>query len=292
MATAGLTGAGLGAGALAYALWEAHRFRVRVHRIPALAPGAGRLRILQLTDIHLTPRQTDKVEWIRTLPDLEPDFLILTGDLLAHMDSVPHLSRALEPLRGIPGVFVFGSNDYWAPKPINPLKYFDTRREIRMTTPRLPTEDLRVALIEAGWTDLNNTRSRARIRGLPIDLRGVDDPHIQLDEYASVAGPFDPDAALRLAVTHAPYLRVLDPMADDGADLIIAGHTHGGQVCVPGYGPLVTNCDLDTRRARGVSVHRRAALHVSPGLGTSPYAPVRMACPPEASLLELVAREA
>lgn len=80
-------------------------------------------------------------------------------------------------------------------------------------------------------------------------------------------------------------------MAADGADLIIAGHTHGGQVCVPGYGALVTNCDLDPARAKGLSSHEGAALHVSAGLGTNPYAPVRLACPPEATMLHLLPRE-
>ena len=78
-------------------------------------------------------------------------------------------------------------------------------------------------------------------------------------------------------------------MAYDGHDLIMTGHTHGGQVCVPFYGALVTNCDLDTRRAKGLSKHsaggRTAWLHVSAGVGTSPYAPIRFACPPEATLL-------
>jgi uncharacterized protein len=80
-------------------------------------------------------------------------------------------------------------------------------------------------------------------------------------------------------------------MAYDGHDLIMTGHTHGGQVCVPFYGALVTNCDLDTRRAKGLSQHsaggRTAWLHVSAGVGTSPYAPIRFACPPEATLLTL-----
>jgi predicted MPP superfamily phosphohydrolase len=122
-------------------------------------------------------------------------------------------------------------------------------------------------------------------------VRGVDDPHISRDHYDAVAGPFDPAADLSLGVTHAPYLRILDAMAADGADLVLAGHTHGGQLCVPGVGALVTNCDLDRKRAKGLSSHRGAALHVSAGLGTSPYAPVRFACRPEATLLTLTARD-
>jgi predicted MPP superfamily phosphohydrolase len=106
---------------------------------------------------------------------------------------------------------------------------------------------------------------------------------------------------LRLGVTHAPYRRILDEMQADGADLILAGHTHGGQLALPFYGALVTNCDLDTRRAKGLHGWPGARpdepdgagstwMHVSAGLGTSPYAPVRFACRPEATLLTLVAR--
>jgi uncharacterized protein len=88
---------------------------------------------------------------------------------------------------------------------------------------------------------------------------------------------------------------VLDAIASDGHDLIMAGHTHGGQVCVPYYGALVTNCDLDRARAKGLSRYEAAGheswLHVSAGLGTSPYAPIRFACPPEATLLTLIPRD-
>ena len=290
MAKVGLAGIGAGAATLAYALWEAHQFTLRSVRVEVLAPGSRPVRVLQLTDLHLTPTQQDKMAWVRSLADLDPDFVILTGDLLGHMDSVPYLAKTLEPLNGVPGVFVFGSNDYWSPKSVNPFKYFVKDREPKMSTRRLPTDELESELLNAGWHSLNNSRGRMQVLGNDIDMRGVNDPHIRLDRYDDVAGPFDPDASLRLAVTHAPYLRVLDPMAADGADLIIAGHTHGGQVCVPGYGALVTNCDLDTRRAKGLSTHEGAALHVSAGLGTNPYAPVRLACPPEATMLHLVPR--
>lgn len=96
---------------------------------------------------------------------------------------------------------------------------------------------------------------------------------------------------LRLGVTHSPEPRVLDSFAEDGYDLVLAGHTHGGQLRLPGYGALVTNCELDRGRARGASTWgERMHLHVSAGLGTSPYAPVRFACPPEATLLTLLPR--
>ncbi len=128
---------------------------------------------------------------------------------------------------------------------------------------------------------------------------GVDDPHLGYDDLDAVGGPADAGADLRLAVAHAPYLRVLDHFARAGHDLLVAGHTHGGQVCVPGVGALTTNCDLDTARAKGLHRHPAdsrpgdpgsAWLHVSAGLGTSPYVRFRVACRPEATLLTLLPR--
>ena len=87
---------------------------------------------------------------------------------------------------------------------------------------------------------------------------------------------------------------MLDRFAADGYDLLLAGHTHGGQLCLPFYGTLVTNCGIDRERARGLHRHPvdgQAWLHVSAGLGTSPWAPARFACRPEASLLTLVPRD-
>ena len=103
-------------------------------------------------------------------------------------------------------------------------------------------------------------------------------------------GPANPAANLTLGLTHSPEPRVLDRFAADGYQLVMAGHTHGGQLCVPFYGAIVTNCELDRSRAKGPSRWgARTQLHVSAGIGTSPYAPLRFCCRPEATLLTLVA---
>ncbi|HMD22560.1 MAG TPA: metallophosphoesterase, partial [Streptosporangiaceae bacterium] len=118
--------------------------------------------------------------------------------------------------------------------------------------------------------------------------------HIKRDRYEQVAGPADATANLRLGVMHSPEPQLLDQFAADGYDLLLAGHTHGGQLCVPGYGTVVTNCGIDRKRARGLHRHPvdgQAWLHVSAGLGTSPWAPARFGCRPEASLLTLVPRD-
>jgi predicted MPP superfamily phosphohydrolase len=235
----------------------------------------------------MVPGQEDKKRWVSSLRELNPDAVVVTGDFLSHEQGIPEVLEALDPLFELPGMFVLGSNDYFAPRPINPAKYLYGPSQLQPRRPMLPWTDLVTGLTDAGWTDLTNPRATIKADGREIDVRGVDDPHIGRDNYDEIAGPFATEADVRIAVTHAPYLRVLDPMAADGADMIVAGHTHGGQLRVPGYGALVTNCDLDTKRSRGLSSHGDSALHVSAGLGTSPYAPFRFACPPEATLITL-----
>jgi predicted MPP superfamily phosphohydrolase len=286
-----------GLGCLGYAgFYEVNAFRLRRVEIPVLPKGSAPVRILHFSDLHLTPRDVARQKWVSKLAALEPDLVIDTGDNLAHVDAVPFVTRSLGRLLDLPGVYVWGSNDYYAPGFKNPLLYL-TQPE-RRGSPKvktLPWRELGRSFKEAGWIDLTHTRATLEINGIRIGFRGTDDAHLDLDRYEDVAGPIDSDDVdVAIGVTHAPYLRVLDAMTADGHDLIVAGHTHGGQVCVPFYGALVTNCDLDPARVKGLSSHsaggRTAALHVSAGLGTSPYAPIRFACPPEATLMTLVAR--
>ncbi|BCJ59781.1 hypothetical protein Jiend_32030 [Micromonospora endophytica] len=142
--------------------------------------------------------------------------------------------RALQPLLDYPGAFVFGSNDYTGPVWKNPFTYFLPNREYTEGA-ELPYDELRDVLTGAGWSDLNNRRATVKAGGRAIDMVGVDDPHIERDDYPSVSGPVDTTADLSIALTHSPEPSLLDEMAADGFGLLLAGHTHGGQVCVPGW---------------------------------------------------------
>lgn len=291
------------AAGLAYAHLETKLFTVRHVTVPVLPPGERDLRVLHVSDLHLTPTQHRKIAWVRSLAALEPDLVIDTGDNLAHREALGPLLYALEPLlERVPGAFVMGSNDYYAPQPKNPARYLWTRSGPRtLNPPNLPAAELAAAMASAGWADLTNRRDAVVVDGRRIAFAGVDDPHLGLDDFPDPTPEPDDGALLRLGVTHAPYTRVLDQMHADGADAIIAGHTHGGQLCVPFYGALVTNCDIDRRRAKGLHGWPGARpdapdgegstwLHVSAGAGTSPYAPVRFACRPEATLITFTAR--
>jgi uncharacterized protein len=292
LAAAALAGAaGLGYAAIVERNW----FVLRRYDVPLLPPGAAPLRILHISDAHLTPGRHRLLSWLRSLDALEPDLVVNTGDSISHPDAVQPLLDALGPLLDRPGVFVYGSNDLFTPQLKNPFRYLwrTSAKDHDRHVPDLPWAELGNALEAAGWLNANNRRGRIKVGDLDIEVAGVHDSHIHADRYDRVAVPADPAADLRLGVLHSPEPAVLDRFAADGFDLLLAGHTHGGQMRLPGTGALVTNCGIDRARASGLHHHPAdgtAWLHVSAGLGTSPYAPVRFWCRPEATLLTLVPR--
>ncbi|GAB2561663.1 metallophosphoesterase [Leucobacter ruminantium] len=300
----------LGTAATGVLLWstlvERRLFTIRRHSLPLLETGAAPIRVLQLSDLHLAPWQSNKINWVRSLAQLRPDLVVLTGDLMGHLQARGSLLEALRPLArtGAPVVFVHGSNDYYGPILKNPLRYLaePSRKSTRQQD--IDNAALTRGLEELGCINLNNSATRLEIRGTRVELLGLNDPHIRYDDASAMRtelaaltaedGEDGPETApLRIGVVHAPYQEALGELLDDGAGLILAGHTHGGQVRMPGVGALTSNCDLPTAQARGLSVwydaHRAAYLNVSAGLGNSIYAPVRFACRPEASLITLEA---
>ncbi len=293
----------VGAVGVAAAVWgvgiERHLYTIRRHTLAVLPEGARPLRVLHLSDAHMAPWQRHKQAWIASLADLEPDLIVNTGDNLGHVEGIAGIQRALSPFAGVPGVYVHGSNDVTAPSPRNPFRYFLGPSKMLPEERSLDTGALdRFLTDELGWHDLDNAAATLDVGGLRIDTFGVDDAHRHWDDLNALpplreaqraAGTAD----LVLGVTHAPYVRVLDRFTDLGADVLFAGHTHGGQVRVP-FSPkaLVANCDIPLDQARGLSSWehdgRRVPLNVSAGIGHSIYAPVRFGCRPEVSLLQLV----
>jgi predicted MPP superfamily phosphohydrolase len=294
----------VGAVAAGAAVWgigiERHLFTVRFHELAVLPAGARPIRVLHVSDAHMAPWQRRKQRWMAALAELQPDLVVNTGDNMGHPDGLRGLRTAFDPLRGIPGVFVHGSNDHAAPSPRNPLRYFTGPSKVTHTAEPLDTDALDGYLAdELGWLNLNNASGTLDAGDLRIAAFGVSDAHRGWDDLEVLPGLVsqlraDGSADLTIGVTHAPYRRVLDDFVDLEADAIFAGHTHGGQVRVPGFGALVANCDIPLRQARGLSewthAGRTAPLNVSAGLGHSIYAPVRFACSPEASLLTLLPR--
>lgn len=171
--------------------------------------------------------------------------------------------------------------------------------------PDLPWRAMVTDFLAAGWVDLSNRSAMLEVpvagsgsgatrasSAQPVSLVGVDDPHLGRDRVPLPGASWADDSSLRLAVTHAPYIRVLDAFTHLHPDVIVAGHTHGGQIGLPFFGAIVTNCDLPRRFAKGLHIwtagRDAAPLHVSAGLGNSPFAPVRVATRPEVSVLHLM----
>lgn len=289
------TGFVAGAATAAYAhFYELNNFQVRHETLPVLPPGSADFTILHISDMHMIPGQKTKHQFIHSLVDIQPDLVINTGDNLSHMRGLPALMDALDPLFQFPGVYVPGSNCYFAPELKNPLRYLagPSKRGADEKPTALPTQKMHDAFDARGWVDLINRYETLTLKGLRLEFSGVDDPHIGYDKhpgFSPTAFDEQPAPAVRLGVAHAPYMRTLEKFVEDGAQAIFAGHTHGGQVCLPGGRALVSNCDLAPSRAKGVSSQDGVPVQVSAGLGTSRFAPVRLFCPPEAIVVTLTA---
>lgn len=298
----------LAGGAVAAIAWgtlvERHWYVLRRVELPGALARPGRLRILHLSDVHLIPPQHRRVRFLAQLRELDHDLLVVTGDLLgaegAEDAGVAVLAALTGP--GRPGVMVLGSNDLFAPAFKTPLHYVrpSTRTWPRPASPSDPdadgphgvaldTDRLIAGLAEHGIVTLRGEARVLETRAGRVAVAGFDDPHLATTVIPQVDAltVADQDVVLRLGVVHAPYLAALDRLVEAGSDVLLAGHTHGGQVRLPGVGALVANCDLPLRQARGASRHRGRWLHVSAGLGHGRFAPFRFACRPEATLLEL-----
>jgi predicted MPP superfamily phosphohydrolase len=288
---------------LAVIIWatciERFWFAIKKSELKILPSGSQDIVVLHISDIHMAPWQKYKQRWIRKLNDkVNPDLVINTGDNLGHARGIKPVLDALNPLTGTPGVFVNGSNDLYAPAKRNPLQYLlhpSERHREEDENLRLDTDLLNAGFTNFGWHEINNTAKQMTVKGTNISFFGTDDPHELRDDAATAKTELQKlaKADLIIGVAHAPYLRVLEELSE--ADLVFAGHTHGGQVCWPFFGrALVTNCDLPTKYARGLHQvplkNKKLWLNVCAGLGHSIYAPVRLACRPEVRVITLKAK--
>ncbi|HEY7477646.1 MAG TPA: metallophosphoesterase [Actinomycetota bacterium] len=260
-------------------------YRLVRYRLALLPPDGPRdLTVLHLSDLHFLRGDAKKVRFLASLP--AADVTVVTGDFLAEPEAVEAAVAGVRPVRGrLASWFVLGSNDHFQPRPLNYLAYFRRRRKHRRAT-RGRAPELVDQLCADGWTDLTNVRYETRLDGLPIELLGLDDAHIRWHDLR--VAPRRAPERFGMAVMHSPDSA--PETAALGYDLLVAGHTHGGQVRVPGAGALVTNCSMPRRLVSGLISMGSATLHTSPGLGTSKYAPFRFWCRPEATLLELTQR--
>jgi predicted MPP superfamily phosphohydrolase len=279
---------------IGFAVWaiviERQLFVVREQSLEVLPPGSKPIRVLQIGDLHLAPWQKNKMRFLGSLGSKDIDLVVNTGDNLGHKDAVKPLLDALGPLLAKPGVFVHGSNDYFAPVAKNPFGYiFHTSKKPKSEL--LNTQELTQGFESAGWVNLNNRFVDIELSGSRVRFLGIDDYHIGYSKFELLVK----SDKFSIALTHAPYMEAIEKLTSLGADVIFAGHTHGGQVRLPFIGALTTNSDLPNRFARGISdwdfEGKHSVLSVVAGLGNSIFAPVRFFCRPEVRLTTLLAKQ-
>jgi predicted MPP superfamily phosphohydrolase len=273
------------AGTALYSLFEARHYTVTERYLNA-GRLAHELTVLHISDTHLYSRQRRLIAFLEDLParlGAPPDLVVATGDFIENDTGIEPAIATLTRLEAKFGRFyVLGSHDYYQSTRPGFARYVTGARP-KPTAPRADTEALERGLQEKGWTSLLNQTVTLDHPGGKIRLSGVDDPYInrhKTDHIERVHGD-----ALALALVHAPD--VVSEWALAGFDVIFGGHTHGGQVRPPGLGAIVTNCKLPAGLAHGLHRIGTSLLHISPGLSTSHFAPIRLNCQPEATLLRI-----
>lgn len=246
------------------ALTEPYRLTIEHHqiylrRLPRALDG---FRIVQLSDMHhsrFTSREIIE-RAVRTASSLQPDIIALTGDYISKdRQYAAPCAELLGRLRARHGVFaVLGNHDHW-------------------TDAALITDLFRAE----GMTVLVNQGMRFEKNGAAFWLAGVDDTMVGLEDLSLALAGSQADE-MKLLLAHNPI--VLRRAARAGVDLVLSGHTHGGQVSLRPE----RNASVKPRRrvVKGLVREGETQIYVTRGLGTV-VLPVRFGCPPEVSLLEL-----
>ncbi|MGH2748745.1 MAG: metallophosphoesterase [Actinomycetota bacterium] len=276
----------LGAAALgAYALYEPRRFRLSIRELPVSEP-CPPLSILHVSDTHLSARSKALRRWLdRLVDDLPetPDIVAATGDLIQDESGIDEVIDSFARLEARLGRFyVLGSHDYFASEFQSYFRYVTGRRSM-IRARRLPTDRLETGLQNKGWISLGNRTEMLATQAGGVRVAGVDDPYLGWDRTDHIERRRD--EVLAVGLVHSPD--VVSEWVLNSFDVVLGGHTHGGQVRLPGIGAIVTNCTLPTGLAGGAHRIGDSWLHVSPGLGAGRFSPIRFNCRPEATLLRL-----
>ena len=265
---------------------EPYRYRLVSHTLEAERLRM-RISVLHISDTHLKSNKRKLVAFLRHLPQelgMVPDLVLATGDLIEDDSGIDPIVDVLGGLEGRLGRFyVRGAHDYYQSTFESYTKYLRGQRSDLGAKPA-DTRRLEDGLIANGWRPLTNTAEVLETRDGVIRLAGVDDPYLNRHRTGHIKRSVDDRLAIGLV--HSPD--VVSEWALAGFDLVVAGHTHAGQVRAPFIGALVTNCSLPAALAGGPHRVGTAWLHVSPGLGTGRFSPIRFNASPEATLLHLV----
>ncbi|MDR2748886.1 MAG: metallophosphoesterase [Bifidobacteriaceae bacterium] len=274
--------------AAAYSFIETRLFKINRVKI-----NNNGIKILHISDIHLFPHQKRKLKFIRKLKKEELDFIICTGDSISSNNAINCLIDTMRDagFDKIPGAFVLGSNDYFAPKISNPFQYFfgpSSRKSNYTDKKRLDTKRLIAGLEFLGWRFAEETQFEIKIKNKKLKIAGSFDYHFKKNsDIKNILENSKGKNEITIGITHAPYLEALKPFLENNTNFLFAGHTHGSQIRLPKIGALVTNSDIPKDKASGVFQMENSIVSISEGLGTSAYFPFRFLCRPAVTILEI-----
>jgi predicted MPP superfamily phosphohydrolase len=229
-------------------------------RLPTLPPKLDGLRIGQISDTHLgLPFAADNLRWaVAQMRHEQPDLIGLTGDLAGLRDGIPEIAPLMSKLRAPLGVYaVPGNHDYWE-----------------------GLADVQAALMLADIPLLMNEHRHLRWNGADFWLAGVDEIWDGSPNFAATLDGV-PDGAFKLLLAHSPD--IADNATEYGFAVQLSGHTHGGHLRLPLFGPLARP-RYGVRYVMGQYQVGTMALYVSRGLGG---VPLRLLCRPEATIVTL-----
>lgn len=264
-----IVGGAAAAGVVALGRMEARRLHltrveVPVADLPAVLDG---FEIIHISDLHLKRYGPYEQTLLRAVRPLSARVVAVTGDFLGG----PHGAQALIPLLMELGrerivLAVLGNGDY---------------------SPQVNTQALIRDLARSGVRVLVNDAHVVSHRGRSLRFVGVDDPHTGRADVEHAFASLPPQSGEKepvIVLAHSPD--IFPEVKKAGADLVLAGHTHGGQVCLPGGFPIATNSKTGRRYARGLVAEDGTHMFVTRGIGTS-NVDLRLFCPPEIALIRL-----
>ncbi len=240
-------------------LHECH-LEIAIPHLPAVFDG---FRILHITDLHIKDIGPREKAVLQTVWEHAPDLIALTGDFVDRKQDRDVCLEFASRLSAPSGVWGVGGNwDHYTQRPYH---------------------DYVNALRRAGVEVLNNTRARLERHGSHLEIAGVDDPHTGHDDVRAALDSM-PEHRACILLAHSPD--IIGQILERPVDLALVGHTHGGQVCLPGRRPLWVPSRHGRKYAAGLFTEERVRMFVNRGVGMSTL-PVRVFCPPEIALFTL-----
>lgn len=270
-------------GILIWANFETRAYQITAVSISLKKPIGRSFKILHLSDTHFYKSHPAMARFFDRLALQEYDFIFATGDLIDRPSGIPYCVENLKKLKARHGFFaVFGNHDYYD------YRFFDVvaHNFPGQTYPEhaQPIDLLKSEMEKAGIRVLRNETLEVEREGTKFLIHGLDDPTTGRANIRTTLSNFNP-AKVNVLLSHT-----IDAFLDIGEgeiDLSFSGHSHGGQVRLPFFGPIVTHTMLGRPYASGLKRLKGAVCCVSRGIGTSRFLPVRFLCRPEAVVLEI-----